>query len=487
MVGLTNLVGAAFSLRGIGVVIACLSILAGIGYGGYAAYLQLATRPIKVCVATDFAFRYGKPGWREQVGGWFTELNRIFQPARIEWQPSFWDDVFTEEVARPLPERRQAMAESMPCRADVVLGLSGTRDPDSNSSVAPFNPALLVAVLPTDSDSMSVGVLSRALAQLFGATTNTATIVSTDSPDAILDARSVKIAEQLRWFPIGGGPSALKGKWEQRAADVIARNVQGQAPNPAMEAHRVLGRAFAAGNLHSNAAAQLQQAINADPRNVGLRLEIALELNLDARMDEALAQLDEASRIEPDDARPRAGRAAILLNTRQHTEGIEELRAAARLDPHNANYQAMLGRMLAPEAGGAEEAREAFTAALRVNPRDGLATWGLSILDAAPEAARDEVAKAQAHVRANPLSSQAMYDLGRAFAARANAAAARQAFLKSVALDPKNAAAHLALAQLHYMSGNLPAAHAALKAGEAAGGKPSAAFVSALNRRLSKP
>jgi Tfp pilus assembly protein PilF len=486
--GIARLFRALFSLHGLrsaALWLLAIGVCATAVYGGFKAYRNAATRDIRICVVTDFSFRDQKPNWEYQLKLWFAEVNRIFEPAGVRWDLNYGGESYPEGTAGSLETRRAWIAETTTCRADVVMGFTGYRDSDANTSVSPFAHAGIIAATAKDSDAMVVTVIARALARLFAVPVTTNTLISIDAPqDGILDAASLKLIEGLRQYDFSSGIDALPGKWEGRAAQILVSALAGKVQTPAAEAHRTLGRAFVGALKHPQAIAQFREAVRADPRDALLRFELALELNADAQHDAAISELRQAARLDPEDGRPHAALGAILVNLQRPAEAIDELRTAVRLDPRNPDYQTLLGNALAPQVGGAHEAAKAFEAALRARPRDEAAIIGLAQVSAVPQATRDLVAEREANVRQNPSSSAAHLQLGIALARAVENEAARKELLRSVELDPRNGQAHLAVAQMDYMAGEFAKAETELKAARAAGAEPSLEFIDLLGRKL---
>jgi Flp pilus assembly protein TadD len=485
---LLEFIKSAVSLKRLRWAVVCAVGLATISLGVYGARkLQqgYGARTLTVCVLSDYPFRDQMPDWETRLKLWFGELNREFQAAGVQWVPQIAGDAYSERFVGTLEARRRNIEETSSCAADVVLGLSGRPDPDTNASVAPFGHAVMVATAPGDSDAVAITRLARTFAQLFGAPGNTNALITTDSaPNAVLDAASLRIVQELRAYDFARGVSGFTERWEKKVAKAYIAAETGKAANPSLEAHRMVARTLAAASKRAEAIAQFREALQAAPSDSSLHFELALELNADALLEDATAEFREAARLDPDDARPHAALAIILLNRRMQAEAIDELRTAARIDPLNPGYQSFLGQVLAGVAGGAQEASTAFRAALHSRPNDQTALLGSAKLAGATEGMRTEVARREEDVRKEPGSSAAQFRLGVALAQAGQTQAAMAAFRKSADLDPKNGAAHLAMSQLNFVAGNFSAADAELTVAQNAGMRARPSFVESVKRKL---
>jgi Tfp pilus assembly protein PilF len=479
-----------FAFRGSGVALRRAALCAvGLCLFGailWAGLKRLDTRPrrISVCAVTDFYFRDQKPNWPYQLTLWFAELNRIFEPAGVHWSLAFGGEAYSPETPGSMAERRSLLEQNTDCRADVIIGFTGKPDFDAKSAASPFNRSLLVAATRDEPDALVVTTLARAMAQLFGVPVAAQTVVTPDDNGGVLDGRSLALIAALKDYNFALGVKGLSRGWEPRAEAAIEQWFAGRTEHPDMEAHRVLGRAYAEGFDLPRAITQFRAVVKEDRADTLSRLELALQLQRDGQLDEALRELQEAARWSPDDARPRAALGAWFYARGRVESAIEELRAAVRLDPHEPAYQNALGRMLSTQLGGASAAAAAFEAALRVQPRNAGVNQRLADVQSRRTVMESRLAELRAAVLASPANSIAHLQLGVALAeAGANDAAAAE-LERSVALQSDNGLAHMALARLRYASGDYAAARRELDSAKAAGVSPFSSFATALDRQL---
>lgn len=456
------------------------------GWGVVAAYQSYAIRSVRLCAVSDYAFRSQQPNWEHQMKVWFSELNRVFEPAGVRWEYVYRGDAYPERTEGSLNSRRALIEETLTCEADVIVAFSGQPD-TSNASVSPFSRTVVVATNSSDSDAMIVTLLTRAMAHLFGVPTDTQTLISTATPqDGILSTASLDTIWSVRHYPFNQGIAALPGSWEGRIVEALTKELAATSPNPARDAHLIIARAFMGGRKYQEAIKYLRRAIGVDVSNASLRIELAVALNDNSQHDEAIQELRRASKIDSSDARPHAAIGAILLNTGGTTEAIDEFRMATSLDPHNAEYQFLLGRALLPQVGAVDEAAAAFRAALRLKSRRDVAGAALATIESAPQVMRETLQKLEADVRQQPVSSAAHLELGLALAQAANTARARSEIARSIQLDPRNGRAHAAMAQLQYMAGDYDGAESSLQSAESGGEHISSSFLSTFRQKLGR-
>jgi tetratricopeptide (TPR) repeat protein len=93
---------------------------------------------------------------------------------------------------------------------------------------------------------------------------------------------------------------------------------------------------------------------------------------------EALELLKRASQLNPQDEAALSVQARILLDNGEIAKAVTALERAVEIDPHSASLQCELGRafLLSDDPDDVVRAREAYDAALRLDPRSTLALAG---------------------------------------------------------------------------------------------------------------
>jgi Flp pilus assembly protein TadD len=453
---------------------------------GYQAVHRFRTRTIDVCVATDFYLRDQKPDWRAQLDPLFRQVNLHFRRAGVQWHFSLGGEAYPEDTNGDMAQRNAVLAETAACKADVILGLTGHGDRYSNSAVSPFSHTLLVALAPKEPEGRTATTIARALSNLYGVPAGTQTLVTNAADGEIFNDAAIGLISRLRDYDFTRGVAGLGGKWESRAAAALRDALAEPGRNSAAEAHRTLGRAFAAGRRHTDAVRQLREAVQASPQDASLRFELGLELAADSQADEAIAQLRECSRLDPEDARPRAAMGAIYLNSKRADEAIDEFRAATALDPRNAGYQSAFGEALSRQPGRVREAGAAFESALRLRPVDEGALSGLTSAAGMDEVLRIATQTAELRTRQQPGSPDAHLQAGLTLAYAGDLEGAEKEISRCLELAPASGSAHLVMARLKYLRGDYAAADSELRSVRANGTAPSLTFTNAVQRKLGK-
>ena len=167
-----------------------------------------------------------------------------------------------------------------------------------------------------------------------------------------------------------------------------------------------------------DARAILEEALQQVPDSLVLRRELAMQLVASGRTDAAIEQLRLVLNSSPSDAEAARKLGELLLLKGDPRAAADWLRKACDLQPYNAmNYVALSGALL--QAGDAASALLAGEGAVHLGPK-----------------------VPQAHL-----------DLGLARWRTNDLPAARQSLSRALELDPANAAARRALADLEQRSG----------------------------------
>ena len=465
-----------------------MAVVGALGYGGFLLFTGARTRLISVCVATDVEYRQEKPNWEASLTPLFKEVNHFFEKTGVQWQFSSGGEAYPPQKQATLSDRAELLQLAPPCKADVVLALTGHIDHGAESVVAPFTHIVLVSDTAANPDVMTAIIVARTLGKLFGVPGSTHAMILTDTPaDEIFDAGSIKLIHRLRDYNFAAGIDAMSGRWEKRVVSALAETLTGRSPHPESEAHRDLARAFSANRRHDDAARELREAVLGDPENNRLRLELAMALESASRSQDAIAELRNIARRDPEDAKPHATIGAIYLNAQRVDEAIAELRIATRLAPKNPGYATAYGIALSRQPGRTREALAAFQTAYKLKPDEEGAFAGLEAQSQSERESQAEASQLQEAVRKNPSSADAHLKLGLAFGFAGDANAAQREVQRALDLQPNNGQAHLTMARLHYLTGDYVAADRELTAATAAGFTPRADFANSVKRKLADP
>jgi tetratricopeptide (TPR) repeat protein len=461
-----------------------LAIAGGILYYGGSSILETA-RPkiLTACVVTDFQYREEKPDWEKQLPQLFDAVNLAFRPIHMEWRPKVGGDAYAPNAEGDMRSRSRLLPAPEECKADVVLGLTGRADPSLNSVVAPFVPVLLLKDTAANTTAMSAILIARGLASIYGISANARAMVLEDAAQSeTFDTATLKLLRAMRNFPIAQGAEALPGRWEQRAADALTSALSGKREKPAAEAHRILADAYLSMRRHGDAARQLGQAVNADPKNLSLRLALAVELKANSDSEAALAQLKVAAALDPQNAQPHALAGVIYENGLRYDRAIEEFRTAIQLNPQNSSLQDAL-REVSTRAGKPRQLSAAFGASVQPPVAKEPAFSAFLLPMGVEETLQDAAARAEAQ------SSDADVHLrrGLAHAYAGELAAAVQEVQQAIELQPRNGEAHLVLSRIRYLMGQFAAADAELAKAASNGAAAPPDMATAIRRHLTEP
>jgi cytochrome c-type biogenesis protein CcmH/NrfG len=467
---------------------ACLlltALLGGLFVVASGTYGHFRGRTVSLCVVTDFEYRKQRPEWQSWLQPVFAEVNRAFQKTGLQWKVSFGGEAYPPEAHGDMSERA-ALVEDTGCKADVVLGLTARPDRHVNSVSYPFAHTLLVENNSEETAAMTVTAIARSLAQLFGVPVAPRTFIVTDAEEGIFDSATLRLIRELRDYNFAEGPSAMPGRWENRAAQALTNFMNGKKPHPDAEAHRVLGTAFTAKCRYGDAVRNYREAVRLSPNDTGLHFALAIALQQDSETREAVAELRTVARLDPANAQPHAAAGAIFLNANRVEEAVGEFQQAVALEPRNASYQTAFGVALSRQAGGSRDAAAAFQAAVKLRPLEPGAMAGLASATNTGESLQHLAHILETTLQKNPNSPQSHLDAGVVRAQTGEFDAAQREFRRAIELQPSNGMAHLALARTYYMAERYTEAAAEIKAAQAAGTTPPTQMVENIQRKLGR-
>ncbi len=159
-------------------------------------------------------------------------------------------------------------------------------------------------------------------------------------------------------------------------------------------------RLLAAGRV-AQAVAELQQAVQANPDFIDLRLDLVRALAASGAVEETVAEAERARSLDPNSAiaHARIGEALALAGRRD--EGLAALERALELDPNLNEARANLGALLG-EMGRVEEGIELLRAASAALPGNPDVFYDLAALLARAGRMEEAVAAAQALLETHP-------------------------------------------------------------------------------------
>jgi tetratricopeptide (TPR) repeat protein len=444
-------------------VLACIAAIAGVWYFS-------KSRTIKVWVYTDYAFRYNHPDWPGTIAARFHEVNRIYRSngTGVLWKVLDSSQVDPTVNITGIDNRRANMALHFDRPTDVFVILTGVQQGSRTGSVSPFTRVAVAVDYPDKSDSGNGRLLAHELLHLFGATHDPEKLESDK-----FSPRTVALIRRMRNYPFQRGIDALADSaWDKTAFTAVSQDDFATQSNPMAHAHAVLGTAFlnerkiAAGLVHFRAA------VEADPQNKVMRMNLAEALTRDGQYQKALEQAREAVRLAPDDALAHRALAALLGRNRQPEAALEEVQTAIRLEPNNPQNQVLLGYEYAAMFGHLDDAVAALQEAAREAPDSPMARNGLEQAQTLKARVEAEIEKQRAVLHDNPNDPDAHYRLAKAEARVGDLKDAIADMRRAAELRPDSAATHTELAELYLVSGDTATAWEEIRQVRALGTEP---------------
>ncbi|MGH0033577.1 MAG: tetratricopeptide repeat protein [Myxococcota bacterium] len=166
-------------------------------------------------------------------------------------------------------------------------------------------------------------------------------------------ALATRATARAHALQIASNAHMAQGQYEQAVPYVEAlEQMPGQRTTAVLQRAAIAARTEGAGRVVEIIE---QSGLDVDaPRNEALLRQLAENLVLDGRGDEALARLDHALARSPERAGLHDARARVLSRLGRADEAREAFRSALQLDPEHATALAGLGRLAAGEGNTAE-------------------------------------------------------------------------------------------------------------------------------------
>ncbi|MDH7482985.1 MAG: tetratricopeptide repeat protein [Armatimonadota bacterium] len=190
-----------------------------------------------------------------------------------------------------------------------------------------------------------------------------------------------------------------------------------------------------------------ERALAVTARNAVAHGQLAVALEAEGKLDEALEHYRQAVRVEPRDSMARYNLGVALAKIGRTDEAIEEYNEVLRLNPEHVSAHNNLGLLLL-DRGNVKEAIHHFREALRIDPNFPEARNNLANALAGGGNAQEAIQKYEEALEANPNDATAHYNLGVVLAGKGETEEAIRHYLEAVRLRPNYAKAHLNLGLL---------------------------------------
>jgi tetratricopeptide (TPR) repeat protein len=260
------------------------------------------------------------------------------------------------------------------------------------------------------------------------------------------------VDDLIREQPGNAQVLVVKGGWllgERNIAEAL-RTAQAAvaADSNLADTHALLGAVHRVRNQSEEAVKAYLEALKLQPRAFGPRVALAhLYVSL-GQGDRALALAREAVAAMPQSVDARFALARALFATGQLSEAHSEVQLVVDATPNAASVQNLLGR-IEYRRGNATAARDAFTRALRLEPRSLEALAGLVNLDMAAKKREDATRRVEAAVAQTPDNASMLLLAGRTYALTGDLDKAEAALNRAIDVDPSLLEAYHVLGQLY--------------------------------------
>ena len=424
-------------------------VVAAAGVGGW---LYSRSRVVKVWVYTDPAFRVSHENWPDLIASRFNEANRLYalNGLKIRWQVLDSSELDPTNKIPGIDDRRANMVFHQDKKTDIYLIYTGIQEHDRTGSVNPFANVAVIVDLPNKSEAVNARSLAHELAHLFGAPHDPAwleTMMNEKPESSRFAPRTIALIQQMRNYPFAMGIDGLsQGSWDKKALAALAEDDTAPNSNPASHAQTVLGTALLNERKKELALVHFKAAVQADPKSVGAKFNLAEAYTRDGQDEQAL----------------------------------QELQIAARMEPNNPETRILLAIQQCNQYGHLDDGIASFQEALRLAPSSAVAAAGLQKAQDLKVRLQEELTKDRAAVKSDPKNADAHYRLGKVEARAGDFSAAIQDIQKAADGEPNNGTPHVELAELFFLKGDVNSAWVEVAKARQLGAEPPATLISRL-------
>lgn len=233
------------------------------------------------------------------------------------------------------------------------------------------------------------------------------------------------------------------------------------APDSA-DVHALLGRCFFRMEKLRQAHAELERALELDPKLNEPYFALAIIESRQGRLVDARQHIEKFIQRNPGQAAAQEVLARVSFEMKDYDAALAASSELKKLDPARTETQLEIARTL-ERAGRYAEAEQAYRAVLEQKPQDRAALRGLFDSSYKRGAYETSVQALQQLVKLEPRSCDPLLNLARAYRMMNQFPLARQQAECCLALEPGQASSHYLLGRLWFAEGNLVRAKADLE------------------------
>ncbi len=224
-----------------------------------------------------------------------------------------------------------------------------------------------------------------------------------------------------------------------------------------VQKHAARGGEFLQNKQYPQAEAEYRAALQLDPNNADLHLNLGIVLSNENDQAGSIAEYREAIRLDPNN-----DQAHINLGNRLRFKGdtdgaLTEYREAVRLSPNNEDAHTALGDVYMDQKDWDSCIAE-YKTALRINPNNDESHLTLGVAYSQKGDQDSAIAEYREAIRINPRYEQAHINLGNRLSFKKDYDGALAEYSEAVRLNPKNDLAHYDMGLMYENKGNVQAA-----------------------------
>jgi tetratricopeptide (TPR) repeat protein len=270
---------------------------------------------------------------------------------------------------------------------------------------------------------------------------------------AIRDCEDLDFEMAFTYYLVRDFPKALKLLEQIAAAGQLAESVR---------FYKLLAETYAKLECWPEALEALEKAVELDPRNPTLYLDLGLVLvNVNA-LNQAEQLFLGALKYLPEAAELYVGLAQVRMFQDHYQEALEALRRAVSLSPDYAEPYYLMGNCFS-ERERFDDARQAYQKAIALSPERDDFHFSLGRLLESQGDAAAAFAEFEKVINLNPASADGHYRLGRLYSETGDYTRAMEHLRKAITLKPKTPQSYDQLARVYLKTGQQREAQEALE------------------------
>ncbi len=232
-----------------------------------------------------------------------------------------------------------------------------------------------------------------------------------------------------------------------------AVSASSKATQEEVQKHAARGGEFLQNKQYPQAETEYRAAIQLDPNNPDLHLNLGIVLSNENDQDGAIREYREAIRLDPNNDQAHINLGNRLRYKNDEDGAMREYKEAIRISPNNEDAHTALGDVYMDEKDWDDCITE-YKTALRINPNNDESHLTLGVAYSQKGDQDSSIAEYREAIRINPRYEQAHINLGNRLSFKKDYDGALAEYSEAVRLNPKNDLAHYDMGLMYENKGN---------------------------------